>query len=481
MRKSYRVMLVSGCVVLLAAVVASGVEGTGRTYVPNSIDDSTIYPVALLDLDGSGDLVGDAADVTNAIVARAHSATQQFEYDPTASWTERIHFAEAMTYHMMTSYYHYVRGLGFTQVNDSVEAIVFNAEYDGIQWQSIPTGYYPFERRLSLAATFGDALESDGMDGDVIVHEYSHAVQHFLRGGVAGAFVSPSTTPTEHAMAAMEGFADFAAASYFGDPEMGEWSAKKQRNREYYRTVNNFRSLSDDFVDNDAHETGLIMSGAMWDLRSVVGAGVADMLMFKTIETLPDNDLSTPDLLNTTFVDVRDTMLLADSNLYGAAHDEQIRQAFGVHGIGTYDFSTPFPMVPNPGNGVDDLRSWTVSGATALAITFDEFVTKLDDSEFTVDVLPWGRFDGKSTGDYLEILDIHGNVIGTYTGRQLQGQTIIVPGEMVQFHLVTDSDLESFGYRVVDISAVPEPTMLGMLMLGGLAVLRRRRLARGLK
>jgi len=551
MRSANRFVLVPGCVVLLATVVASGIEGTGRTYAPNPIDDPTIYPVSLLGLDGSGNLVGEAANVTNAVFDRAYSATQQFEYDPAASWAERIHFAEAMTYHVMTSYYHYVRdldvnGLEFQQVNGAVEAVVFDAEYTGTLWLGKPSSYWPLDRKISLGAA-DSALaypeESDGMDGDIIVHEYSHAVQHFLRGGVPGAFVAPATNSTEHAMAAMEGFADYAATSYFDDPELGEWSAKTDRHREFRRTVNNFRSLPDGLVENDAHETGMIISGAMWDLGSAVGAGVADMLMFKTIETLPDNDLSTPGLLNTTFVDVRDTMLLVDSNLYGATHDEQIRQAFGVHGIGEYDFSTSLPMVLNPGNDYDDLgsmQSRTVVGATELAITFDEFVTRLDDSEFTVDVLPRARSQRKSTVDYLEILDGDGTVINTYTGRELQGQTITVPGDTVKFHLVTDSFLAPFGYRVVDISAVsdieadyeilvrtfgsridlhadfnedgrvgledfailraiwqaeaasaghhsanygapiPEPTTLGMLVLGGLVVLRRQRLAREL-
>gem|GEM_PF-3976989 len=277
----------------------------------------------------------------------------------------------------------------------------------------------------------------------------------------------------------------------------------------------------------------------MWDLRAVVGAHVAETLALETTRTVPDSNPGTSEL-NTTFTEALDTVRQVDSDLYGGIHDDTICQAFAVHGVGSYDFSTPFPMVRDPGNDYDDgdaMPLWTVSDADALAVTFDQFVTKLEDLPYLTDFGPYLEAT-KTTVDYLEILDGDNTVIGTYTGRELQGQTITVPGDTVKFHLVTDSYLPSFGYRVVDISAVfdletafgilnetfgsrtdlradfngdgrvdlddfailradweaeaapasdcpvdngtpiPEPTTFCMLVLGGLAVLRRQRLAK---
>ncbi len=444
------------CAFILLCIIsaANGAEGTGNVYLEDPISDPNGYwSVTLFDLDGSGFLRGDAADVTNPFpfVGRAFSSGLDFSYVPDASFNDKIHFAETMGYYHTTEYRDYLADMGFSGLGGPVAIDVFNAELFGVQWKPIASGYDPHTGRVSLGAS-ADLNDSDAMDADVIIHEYAHAIQHKLLGGVPGVFTSLETTASEQALALMEGLADYAAVSRFDRPVFAEYAASLHNLGAFVRNADNFRRWSDDVVEG-TYPTGMIFTGAMWDLRTVVGPEAADSLAWKTMQTIADNDLGTSEL-NTTFADVLSTMVQADVDLYGGAHADDIRQAFAVHGVGDYDFSTSFPMVRDPGNDYDGLEEYAMTGAAALAITFDEFVTKLDDSGFTTDRSPHQGMDEKSTVDLLTILDAADTVIGTFTGRELQGATVIVPGETLKLHLVTDSYLAPFGYRVVAVSSL---------------------------
>jgi len=443
---------VVGCVLLCVGSIALGAEGLGSVYVPNAIDDPAVYAVVLTDLDGTGFLRGLAADVTNARTVRAASGDLDFRYDPNGSLEERIHFAETMAYYHVTSFRHYVQSLGFDGI-DPVSVIVYNAEKFGSMWiPIIPSAYDSTTHTVSLAASMR-LVSSDAVDGDMIVHEYVHALQHQLRGGnVTGWETATGTTPAEQSGALMEAVSDYLATSRFDDPEWGEWSAGMWCYTPFMRNVNNFRR-SDGVYSDGMYQASLIFSGALWDLRSVVGAEVVDTLALRMVEQIPDTNPTSPEL-NATFTDAVATILSADAELYGGAHADQIRQAFAVRKLAEYEFETALPMVRDPGNDYDGTHAFTLNGAPVLAVTFDEFVTKLDDAWFNMDTPDLMEFVEKDTVDFLEILDAEGSVAGVYTGRQLQGKTIVVPGDTVQLHLVTDAWLAPFGYRVTDISSV---------------------------
>jgi hypothetical protein len=445
-----------------------GVEGTGTVYIPNPIDDPAMHSVTLTDLDGSGYLRGASADVTNSLAPRAYNSALQFDYDPSGPSEDRVHFAETMAYYYITEYNQYVQSLGFTQVSTPVSAVVFAAQPVRTLWIPIPSTYDPNTRTVFLSAST-DLDNSDAYDADLIVHEYAHAIQHQLRGGLPGSYVSPSTTSTEQGQALMEALADYSAVSRYDNPRWGEWAAAIWNGQPFWRNLDNFYRWPGDFLASNAYRTGMIFSGAMWDLRAAVGQEVADTLAWTLVQTVPDNNPATSEL-NTTFADALTTLLQADTSLYGGVYQDTIRQAFAVHGLGSFDFSTPFPMVRDPGNNYNGVQVYSLPGASALTMTFDRFVTKLDDLPFTKDELPSPSLNAKSTADWLIILDGTDTEIGRFTGRELQGATITVPGDTVKFHLVTDASRAPFGYRVVDIAAVQntnEPPVVTGVTLNG--------------
>jgi hypothetical protein len=343
---------------------------------------------------------------------------------------------------------------GFPGWSTPVSIVVFAGSYFGKVWMPADTAFDPDTWSIALGSN-QNRTESDAQDGQVIVHEMTHALQYSVQPSLAQSSFDISATNQIDAI--MEGQADFAAASVYNIPQIMKYSANMWGEGMFVRNVDNFYTSAEYPATPDAspYEIGMVYSGALWDLRSVVGATVSETLAMKAFALLPNNNPSIPGV-QATLVDALNAMVQADTSLYGGSHADLIRQAFGVHGIGTYNFSTPYPMVLYPGNNYNGTQSYTVHGAQEVAVTFDQFVTKLDDASFTTDESPQAGIDVKSTVDYLQLLDGAGDVIGTYTGRELEGQTIRVPGDTVQFHLVTDDYRASFGYRVVNMWNVPD-------------------------
>ena len=87
----------------------------------------------------------------------------------------------------------------------------------------------------------------------------------------------------------------------------------------------------------------------------------------------------------------------------------------------------------------DGMQTYSEPGASALVVVFDEFISKLDDSSRTWDEFETTHAVGvKDTVDQLFVPDGNDQVIGTLTGRERQGLRLVVPGDTVKFHLVTD-------------------------------------------
>ena len=384
-------LVVCLCALLCSVPASLANEGTGTAYVPNSIDDGNLYSVALPNLDGTGFLRGTVADVSNALTGRAQSGTFEFNYAPAAGGESRIHFAETMAYYHMSATGAYVSSFGLPVPDFQIATTVYAARPMGPIMVPVPTGYDYDTKDMRFSATM-DMSNSDALDGDVIVHEYVHAIQHQILGGVLGQFTATETTLSEQARALMEASADYLAASRFSDPEIGEVQAQIWGLGLDPRNVNNSRCWPDDLVEGGPHETGLIFSGALWDLRATVGAEVADRLSLELIQLLPDNNLSTPEL-NTTFFDAFDAIVQADGATYGGGHKTEIWDAFASHGI-----TGPLPGDADRNGFVDDddlstlLANWGLDTDWASGEFIGDHI--VDDNDLSLLLANWNGGTG---------------------------------------------------------------------------------------
>ena len=180
----------------------------------------------------------------------------------------------------------------------------------------------------------GAGCNNTGRIADVMYHEYGHGFHGWNIIPGAGAFDG----------ALSEGLADYLSATITGDPGMG-------RNF-FLGSPQPLRDVAPDLVwpediAEDPHTTGLIVAGALWDLRELLidnlgeDAGVAqtDYIMWQIASRASD--------IETSYVEA----LLADDdngNLDDSTPNQcAIDEAFGRHGLG-------------PGAGSDTAASYFV-------------------------------------------------------------------------------------------------------------------------
>ena len=89
-------------------------------------------------------------------------------------------------------------------------------------------------------------------------------------------------------------------------------------------------------------------------------------------------------------------------------------------------------------NSCTDFWIYTLEGAASLAVTFD------DQTEIEEDF------------DFLYIYDVDGNEVGKYTGTELAGATVTVPGNTVKIQLDSDDSGSAWGFKVTSVQVAEE-------------------------
>ena len=101
-------------------------------------------------------------------------------------------------------------------------------------------------------------------------------------------------------------------------------------------------------------------------------------------------------------------------------------------------------------NSCTDFWVYTLPGAEKLRVTFD------------------ARTNIEEDFDYLYIFDGAGKQVGKYTGTELAGQTITVPGDTVKLKLVSDGSGNEWGFKVSRLSSgTASGTVTGNVTTGG--------------
>ncbi len=270
----------SGAVIRRDVVIREA-TGTGRVFDPNPVvtlrdqsltdqrdaDHPALQPAYLIrtltNLDGSGYLRGDFADVTGT-TGRAFSADLEFLYGRT---DER--FEQVMAYHAVTGAQAYIQSLGFTDLNNEPQDV--RADRFG----GDNSFFFPKQDFIVV----GKGGVDDGEDADVIWHEYGHAMHEsqvpgFGLGHDAGAIG--------------EGFGDYWAVTMsvpvnggYEVPCVADWDSVS-----YTDTVPHcLRRVDLDLTVEDApggiHHDGQIWSRALWDLQQALGRTAADRIILE--------------------------------------------------------------------------------------------------------------------------------------------------------------------------------------------------------
>src|SRR5919201_1634775 len=295
-------VVLAGCAVLVGVAAAGKTgngspTGTGSVFVPNpvqSLGDESLtdqkdsdaavpaaayHTVTLTNLDGSGFLRGDYADV--------YSSTGDLAFSPTNTFT-------------------------YTRHQDEFEQVMV---------------YYWFTEAPKDELRFGKGGVDDAEDGEVILHEYGHALH---------AAQNFNFDPEQNG-AISEGFADYWAVTVtdvvsqrLGVPELeplpcvADWDSVSYTSTVPHclrRVDRNLHYPAD--LNGEVHHDGQIWSRALWDIRRSLGHTVADTIILKAQIDFP----------GTTMIDLANRTVAPAQQLYGMSAAKPVTKAIEARGI----------------------------------------------------------------------------------------------------------------------------------------------------
>jgi len=342
MRRSLFIGVVAIAVGVAVAAVGSAAKtgpgssvGSASVFVPNPVQslgdesltdqkdaDSAVpaaayHTVTLTNLDGSGFLHGDYANVYSETGNPAFSPTNTFAYT-----RHQDEFEQVMAYYWITEAQKYIQSLGFgvtrRGIDNHPQAVRINQlGYDN----SFETDHPKLEIR------YGKGGVDDAEDAEVILHEYGHAIHDAQNFSFA----------SEQAGAISEGFSDYWAvtvsdvvAKSLGVPEreslpcVADWDSTSYTSTVPHclrRVDLNLHYPAD--LDGEVHDDGQIWSRALWDIRLALGNKKADTIILQGSFDFP----------GTTMPALATSTVAAAQQLYGTSAANVVRQAFVNRGI----------------------------------------------------------------------------------------------------------------------------------------------------
>ena len=330
--------------------------GSGTVWVPNPV--SVLEDQTLADMNDADQAVFDAAYRTVSLLDLEDTAPGglyelsgpyvrigEFENPnvppPTRTDPNDFHvtradddFEAVMAYYHIDTVQRYMRSIGYDGVNaDSI--VVSPIEVDVHAFNGADNSR--FEWWPDIRLFFGDGGVDDAEDGDVIVHEYGHAIEH----SQAPDWMEGYSLGLGDMGAMAEGFSDYWAESFaarngitFDLGQVFDWDLGPVDNFWSGRRVDN-GAYAPDSLGDDIYINSLIWSGALWDLHRAVGGGYSDSLILESHFFLNGTAPSS------TFENGAWAILQADIAFTGGAHGNTIFQVFENRGIVVSDLTEP--------------------------------------------------------------------------------------------------------------------------------------------
>lgn len=235
-----------------------------------------------------------------------------FNFDP--------RFSEVQLYYAIDRVGAKFRNIGFRAVGAPLAAVASYMDYSPLNGFSGKDNASFCQQCLNSGPGLLFYLGSRGWetawDSDVVFHEYAHAVVYDYVGGSSGATFR----------ALNEGFADYFSASFLDDPDVGEWFARMAALRTpWLRTVRN-SNYWPQYVVGEEHIDGNVWSGALWEVRTLLGPEKTDRIALGCLAQLTGN---------AEFYDAALTAIIAADTLYGRSVGDQVASVMARRGIYT--------------------------------------------------------------------------------------------------------------------------------------------------
>jgi len=318
--------------VAIAATTGNGQSvGTGTVFAPNPVADlqdqtltdrkdadyaelaKAYHRVTLTNLDGSGYLRGDYANVLSETGDPAFSPTNDFNYRRNDD-----RFEQVMAYYWVTEAQKYIQRLGFGSTLRPI-----NRESQDLRINTFgQDNAFSWDKKDVIR--FGKGGVDDAEDAEVILHELGHAIQDSQQTpfGFGNTVESGSIG---------EGFADYWAVTVSNllaptpDPAcVADWDSVAYTSE----TPHCLRRVDEDLhyptdLNGRVHHDGQIWSRALWDIRKAVGSTKADTLILEG-----QFDVGSP-----TMPELAESTVAAAGRLYGNSTAAKVTKAFEDRGI----------------------------------------------------------------------------------------------------------------------------------------------------
>lgn len=209
-----------------------------------------------------------------------------------------------------------------------------------------PDGLSPRAQFFLFTAAIGARRDSD-VDGDIVIHEFTHGLSNRLIGGG-----SASCLFGFQGGSMGEGFSDYYALAYYDNPVLGEYGTGDVtngiRSHPYntYPTCHNF-NVGEFCVANacaglcqppfcpddcEVHDEGQLWAATLWEMTTLLRAADPVNGMDHSLQIVTDGMKLAP--CGPTFLDLRDGILLADRYGDGGLHQCLIWEAFADRKMG---------------------------------------------------------------------------------------------------------------------------------------------------
>lgn len=307
--------------------------GSGRVFLPNPVaelqnqnltdqkdaDYAALQPayhvVTLTNLDGSGYLQGDWANIVSETGDPAYSADNTFLYG-----RDDDRFEQVMAYYWVTEAQKYIQSLGF-----GVTLRPINMESQDVrinQWGV--DNSFSWDKKDLLR--FGKGGVDDAEDAEVILHEYGHAIHDAQQTPFGGFGTSPE------AGAIGEGFGDYWAVTVSAViaptadlPCVADWDSVSYTSNVPHclRRVDTNLHYPED-LNGRVHHDGQIWSRALWDIRNSLGNVKADTIILEAqFDFAPDTSMPA----------AAQATVAAAQRLYNKHTADIVKAAFVARGI----------------------------------------------------------------------------------------------------------------------------------------------------